>query len=106
MDTFTLAYLETALWVEGLNNGVDDIDPDSLAVEVETCKLFQAANQADLANCPTEMSGCDLYLTRNRHGAGFWDRGLGAVGERLTDAAHALGESTLYLEDGKIYFTN
>ena len=46
----------------------------------------------------------DFWLTRNRHGAGFWDRGLGVLGDLLTDAAHAWGESDLYLgDDGLIY---
>lgn len=27
----------------------------------------------------------DYWLTRNGHGAGFWDRGLGDAGQRLTD---------------------
>jgi hypothetical protein len=35
-----------------------------------------------------EQAGHDLILTANRHGAGFWDRGLGATGKTLTDAAH------------------
>ena len=34
-----------------------------------------------------EQVGFDFWLTRNGHGAGFWDRGLGEVGERLTAAA-------------------
>lgn len=38
------------------------------------------------------QAGHDLILTANGHGAGFWDRGLGRAGERLTTAAHALGE--------------
>jgi hypothetical protein len=28
--------------------------------------------------------GHDLWLTAAGHGAGFWDRGLGAAGARLT----------------------
>lgn len=35
--------------------------------------------------------GHDLALTRNGHGAGFWDRGLGESGVVLTDWAHMLG---------------
>ena len=31
-----------------------------------------------------EMLGSDFWLTRVGHGAGFWDRGQGEVGERLT----------------------
>lgn len=36
--------------------------------------------------------GHDLWLTQNRHGAGFWDRGLGKLGEQLTEIAHWFGE--------------
>lgn len=36
--------------------------------------------------------GSDVMLTRNRHGAGFWDRGLPSdAGDVLTDWAHMLG---------------
>ena len=50
-----------------------------------------------------EGLGHDLWLTRNGHGAGFWDRGLGHLGERLSDAARSLGEATSYvLADGTV----
>ena len=39
----------------------------------------------------------DFWLTRNRHGAGFWDRGLGAIGDRLTAMSHTYGSVDLYL---------
>ena len=38
-----------------------------------------------------EQAGHDFWLTRNGHGAGFWDRGLGALGETLTKWAKAAG---------------
>ena len=38
------------------------------------------------------------------HGAGFWDRGLGALGKRLTDASKLYGESDEYVgDDGRIH---
>lgn len=37
--------------------------------------------------------GHDLLLTRDHHGAGFWDRGLGELGEYLTERAEWLGGS-------------
>ncbi len=37
----------------------------------------------------------DFALTRNGHGAGFWDRGLGEVGARLTEAAKVYGGQDL-----------
>lgn len=39
-----------------------------------------------------EQCGHDFILTRNGHGAGFWDRGHGEAGNRLSEAAKAYGE--------------
>lgn len=67
----------------------------------------------NMADCLTAMTfdgygpaqlGHDLWLTRNGHGSGFWDRKLGEVGERLTVAAKAMGECDVYEgDDGKLY---
>lgn len=46
--------------------------------------------------------GHDFWLTRNGHGAGFWDRGLGPLGQRLTDAAKVYGEANLYVRDDEL----
>lgn len=45
------------------------------------------------------LCATDFWLTRNGHGAGFWDRGAGSVGKRLTDAAKSYGER--YVFDGR-----
>lgn len=71
---------------------------------------FYAANVADLRASTLDMERCghDFWLTRNRHGAGFWgDKGRGADADaaldRLTKASHAYGEASLILgADGKI----
>jgi len=44
-----------------------------------------------------DQHGHDFALTRNRHGAGFWDRGYGPIGDALTEAAHVYGEAEVYL---------
>lgn len=50
------------------------------------------------------QAGHDFWLTRNGHGAGFWDRGLGSVGDRLAVAARFYGEENLYAgDDGQLY---
>ena len=56
------------------------------------------------AYSPWECVGHDFALTRNHHGAGFWDRGLGDLGERLTEAAQSYGSCDLiaYLDDDEI----
>lgn len=47
------------------------------------------------------LFGHDFYLTREHHGTGFWDRGMGALGQYLTDIAHAYGSAEiLYDTDG------
>lgn len=43
----------------------------------------------------------DFWLTRNRHGAGFWDGDYpDDIGDKLTDLAHTYGEK--HLESKKI----
>lgn len=45
-------------------------------------------------------------VNRNGHGAGFWDRGIGAFGDRLSEASKAWGSFDLYVgDDGMIYGT-
>ena len=52
---------------------------------------------------PLEALGHDFWLTRNGHGAGFWDRGLGELGDRLTGLAKPYGTVDLYItDDGKV----
>lgn len=111
------AYVACALWssidfgVDGTgdlpmdeNYDRDDIAPSALAEMRADVEAFYLANAADLTNLSSEQAGCDFWLTRNRHGAGFWDRGLGAIGDRLSAAAHVYGESALYVgDDGKLY---
>ena len=52
-----------------------------------------------------EQFAHDFWLTRNHHGAGFWDRGLGGLGAQLTHHAHQAGERWPYQgDDGLVYF--
>jgi hypothetical protein len=69
------------------------------------CSAFMEENGALIAQAlavdgySIEQAGHDFWLTRNRHGAGFWDRGLGEVGDKLTEAAHSEGGVDLYVGD-------
>lgn len=111
-NRFTRAYVECALWSstddnsEPLDSGRDysNIAPATIADMAEDCGQFQSDNAELLAGLDDAQSGHDFWLTRNRHGAGFWDRGLGEVGTKLTDAAHVWGSYDLYVgDDGLIY---
>jgi hypothetical protein len=67
---------------------------------------FLSANEDDFhayrtAGFDSEQFGHDLLLTRSGHGAGFWDRGLGELGDRLTSAAKVYGDTSVEIIDGK-----
>jgi hypothetical protein len=119
MDAFLRGYLECALWSTNDNSdpetggdpldenySVADFAPEALASAKADCEAFQEANAADLeaTGADDDQNGHDFWLTRNGHGAGFWDRGYGDVGERLTKAAKVYGSVDLYVGgDGKVY---
>lgn len=51
-----------------------------------------------------ESAGHDLALSCNGHGAGYFDRGLGEVGDRLQSAAEKVGQLDAYVgDDGLLY---
>lgn len=69
------------------------------------CDKFTDTN-CKYGGCPVdEYAAHDFWLTRNGHGAGFWDGAwTEPVATELTDAAHAFGSCDLDLgDDGKIY---
>lgn len=80
IDTFALAYVEAALWSSTNEDGepldglytIDDIHADTLAVMVKDCEDFQSFAGPFIAD-REEQAGRDFWLTRNGHGAGFWD---------------------------------
>ena len=45
-----------------------------------------------------ELAGHDFALTRNGHGVGFWDRGLGRIGDMLTSECEPYGEHNVIIE--------
>jgi hypothetical protein len=78
------------------------LDDDELLAEcAEDLTAFLRGNAADIAlsGLTGHQVGEDFWLTRNRHGAGFWDRGLGEVGLRLTEAARVYGTVDVPLSD-------
>ena len=124
MDTFTRAYVKTALWSSNdgddepldANYGIDDIDPDTLSKRVADCAAFQARHydlivaEGSCLRCGPDYdevghAGHDFWLTRNGHGAGFWDGDWSKVaGTILDNAAKAYPEIDLYVgDDGKIH---
>lgn len=111
MDTFTQSYIETALWSSLTDDGQPldddysdaDISPDTILEMQADCLKFQQL-AGDLITGKEEQAGHDFWLTRNHHGAGFWDGDWKENGDKLTELADSFKECTLYVgDDGLIY---
>ena len=79
---------------------------DALVERIERdCAEFQEINAEALAEYEEAgfdlaQAGHDFWLTRNGHGAGFWDRDLpGDLGDYLTNACRSFGSLDLYAGD-------
>lgn len=115
LDAFFEGYTECAKWcgIEAETPNRDeakemDITTRSLASMRKDCVAFVRANWADLltdladGHFSAGHHGHDFWLTRNRHGAGFWEN-PGAHNQRLSDAAKAYGDSGLHVHRGKLH---
>lgn len=111
---FIDGYMEAALWSEADQLGVErgdeypthEIGEDTARQMRRDCAEFIVkAGTRHLEACDSyAQAGHDFWLTRNGHGAGFWDRGLGEVGDLLTDIARSFLPANLYRgDDGYIW---
>jgi len=95
-----------------------DLHPETLAQMVKDCDEFMHSAAwldacASLDSLDPDLDGGtdsaqgghDFWLTRNGHGAGFWDGDWPEpYAARLNETAHSFGEFDLWLgDDGKIY---
>lgn len=126
LDSFTEAYIECALWSTNDEDGTPlnacdyAISDETRARMSEDCAKFvqqvrvvlDAVEKTGVHGDTYAMAGHDFWLTRNHHGAGFWDgdwdmnvsEASGETAKVLTNAAHAFGEYDLYVgDDGVIY---
>jgi hypothetical protein len=118
LDEFTTAYITCALWSSTDNDSnpldknrtIDDLPEATIKQMAADCSKFQTEHAAllktayEVEGYNEGHAGHDFWLTRNGHGAGFWDRNLGHVGDRLTEAAKKAGEVNLYVgDDGLVY---
>ena len=117
MDRFTQQYLIAALWSStdesredggdplDDNYGIEDIDADTAIVAQTDCDKFRELADELLDEHPDpKRAAHDFWLTRNGHGAGFWDGDWPDGGDHLTAICKEFGEINLYVgDDGKIY---
>jgi hypothetical protein len=116
LDAFTRGYVSAAMWTltdedgDSLDYlGLHDIAAETIAKAVADCADFlsdeNTRKMLDATGADDFQHGVDFWLTRNRHGAGFWDRGYDEdIESMLTDRAHAYGEADWYVgDDGNVY---
>ena len=107
------SYLECALWTneEELKEqdsdtdlNINNFEEDSLIKTYLDIKKFLKIVGFAIDDIDESDIGHDLWLTRNGHGSGFWDRGYdNDISDILTNAAKSLGSAYLFLnEQGKI----
>lgn len=115
-EDFFESYMQCLLWTGSDPQEVsldENYDTDDIAEEAKQemrrdCWDFFSMNMYTLCHTPehynAERAGHDFALTRNGHGAGFWDRGLDEEGEDLTEASKVYGSQDLYVgDDGRLY---
>jgi hypothetical protein len=91
----------------------EDIEPDSLIRAYKDIKEFvnlagEEAIDAAVSEYGYENLGHDLWLSRNGHGAGFFDRRFDDdIEKSLMDSARKMGEIYMYINgDMKLSFSN
>ena len=115
LETFIAGYVEAMLWANAytendetgeMENAEDahHFEANRALVETEDATAFYSDNLETLTEVHEtyaqawDYMGHDFALTRNGHGAGFWDRGHGALGETLSEAARVYGEASVYIQ--------
>lgn len=118
-EPFIKAYFHAALWSSNDDNdeplddnySMSDIADESYKKLEDEATKFENENKElyTKGGWDDEQAGHDFWLTRNGHGAGFWDRSSSdgfdeEIGKQLTDIAEKYGEVNLYIgDDGKIH---
>lgn len=122
MDKMVGQYLVTALWSSGDDKGepldqkvgVSDISDESLKKADRDCKAFYdkaeiilGKNGDEITSLDPESIGHDFWLSRNGHGAGFFDAEY--LDDEMQDALQELARSfgqvdPVIGDDGVVYF--
>lgn len=111
LKAFTQATIEALYSTDTGEDGQPPVDADlsdeTLADLRADCRSFwrRYGCFVDASDMSPEQAGHDFWLTRNGHGAGFWDGDWPEpYAEMLTKGSKCYGEFETYLgDDGLIY---
>lgn len=104
-------YLAAALWTvddtdeEFEGKTIDDISDRSKEKAKIEIEWFVKSAGKYLDKLSDDLIGHDLWLTRNGHGTGFWDRGYNEkIEDLLVHLCEILGNADIYIgNDNKVY---
>lgn len=118
LDLFVNHFIHCLLWSETDSNTDTPLDQDYNEADVSAesrtlitrdCSMFlhladtlirQSIGIGDYIGVNVwEYSAHDFCLTRNGHGAGFWDRNLGELGKQLTAISKQFVEMAAFVND-------
>lgn len=112
-DDFVCGYLDCAEWLLDEEIDRDKItgwSREALKRAAEECADFERANEAlleqyyEISGRDRGSAGHDFYLSRNGHGAGFFDRGDDPCFDALQEAASICGEINVYVWRRRLRF--
>lgn len=123
LDAFTQGYVEAMFFTDAsdaddgdlANATFDELADEALSRIVIDCQRFQSENVQLLTRAygvqgrherspyDAQRAGNDYWYTRNGHGTGFWDRGLGELGDQLAAAARYSSVDLVRGDDGKVH---
>ncbi|WP_327211010.1 hypothetical protein [Rhizobium leguminosarum] len=117
LDSVVAGYKEAAVFFTTFEKGGED-EEDSEEVDGADYELSEDAERHFTAECTAfvqanadlieaamardmdgSLIGHNFWLSRSGSGTGFWDRGLGELGDHLHEAAKQFGEDYLYIGD-------
>jgi len=103
-------YLICALWTnddeeEFEGKTIYDFSEESKKLAESEIKWFVTVAGDAIDDIPDDILGHDLWLTRNGHGSGFWDRGYNEDIEKiLVDLSKELGYTDIYVGDDDLIY--
>lgn len=118
IDGMVDSYIDAALWLacdeeesETLSDNYsnDDLSDDCYKQMANDCIEFiyydKLLTDAYLKTQTIQQFGYDFLLTREGHGAGFWDRGLYELGDKLSNNSKTFGNIDLYIGDDNLIYS-
>lgn len=111
---FQDTYIDCILWSSLDDDGSpldrnysrESISEEMMNLIKEETSAFYAHNAElwDSVGMSDDLAGHYFWLTRNRHGSGFWSCGREEVYVRLMENSHEYGEQYVYVgDDNQLY---